>query len=249
MKVSDIYRYIDRIAPFETALGFDNVGLLAGDPHAEVHKIGLLLDVTNPLIEKAVVEGCDLLISHHPLIFDPLKAVVEPSPVYRLIRAGISCISAHTNLDKAACGTNDCMVKALGAEALPTPAFLEELGRVVSFDAPCTVRELALRIKKASGASAVRYYDAGIPVKEAVLVAGSGGSELDAVIANGYQTLITGDIKHDRFVHAENCGVNLIEWNHFDAEHLVLWSLLSLLQQEFDIETVILRSDNILQSV
>jgi dinuclear metal center YbgI/SA1388 family protein len=248
MKVSDVLQWIDEQAPFATACSFDNVGLLVGDETAEVCTIGLALDATNLLVERAKTLGVDLLITHHPVIFDPLRRVTANTPVYRMVQAGISCIAAHTNLDKAPGGTNDAAAEAMGLFDITTPESFESLGRLGLVDEQ-PVALLAKRLKEASHASAVRFYDAGHAARRVAVAAGSGGSMLEAAIEAGADTLVTGDIKHDRFVEAENRGINLVEWNHYDAEHLVLFGLKERLEAAFSVPVVLLREDNILQSV
>ena len=249
MKVAEVLAWVDGIAPFATACDFDNVGLLVGDPEAPVHRIGLALDCTNSLVEEAAAQGVDLILTHHPVIFHPLKQVTAESPVYRMIQKGISCIAAHTNLDRAPGGTNDQLVLAMGLQEADAPAFLEGLGRTGVVEPPVSVRAFAQKLKDVSGATAVRYYDAGHPVRRLAVVAGSGGSELPAVLAEGYDTFVTGDIKQDQFVLAENRGINLIEWNHYDAEHLVLKPLKARLEAAFAVPVLVLREENAVQSV
>ena len=120
MKVSDIYDFLNVIAPSETALSFDNVGILVGDPSTEVQKSVVALDCTPAVVKKAVAENAQLIITHHPVIFEPLKSVVKGNGnvVYDCIQNGISVISMHTNLDVAAGGVNDCLAKALELEQI-----------------------------------------------------------------------------------------------------------------------------------
>ena len=113
-KVSDVYKYIDSFAPFRTQDSWDNSGLLAGDENAQVHKALVALDAENRIIDEAHREGCELLITHHPVIFHPLKTVCFDDPAGRLVRYGMSCICAHTNLDSAQYGISDMMLYRLG---------------------------------------------------------------------------------------------------------------------------------------
>ena len=110
-KVNDICAMMQEIAPEEYAEGFDNVGLLVGDKNQIVTGIAIALDVTDDVIDFAISNECNMIVTHHPLIFTPLKKVVADdavgSVVLECIKNGISVYSAHTNFDKADCG-RDC---------------------------------------------------------------------------------------------------------------------------------------------
>ena len=115
IKVEDVYKFLDKIAPFDTAMGFDNCGLLVGDMKQSVKKVLLALDITVQVVKEAKRLGANLVISHHPIIFSPLKKIEFGSAVSMLIENKISAICAHTNLDMAGeYGVNACLAKALG---------------------------------------------------------------------------------------------------------------------------------------
>ena len=99
--VTEIYKLIDKIAPFNTRYPFDNVGILVGDAAASVKRIAVCLDITRDVVKRAADNECDLIVSHHPVIFDKLSSVTAESIPYLLIKEGITAICAHTNLDCA----------------------------------------------------------------------------------------------------------------------------------------------------
>ena len=99
MKIKEIYHYINEIAPFDRALDYDNCGILLGDPDKEVKKCLICLDVTEMVLKEAVQIGAQLIVSHHPVIFHPVKQILDSSLLSRLIRQNIVVLSAHTNLD------------------------------------------------------------------------------------------------------------------------------------------------------
>ena len=103
MLCREIVQVIEAAYPREAALDFDNVGLLAGRAEKEVKKVYIALDATDQVIDEALKEGADMLITHHPLIFSPLKRVTDEDlagrRVMRLIGADISCYAMHTNYD------------------------------------------------------------------------------------------------------------------------------------------------------
>ena len=113
MTVQDIFNFLNKKFPTDTACDFDNVGLLVGDPETEVQKAIIALDCTPNAIDTAVNTGAQLIITHHPIIFNPLKQVLAGSAVYEVIKSGISVISMHTNLDIGIGGVNDCLCSTL----------------------------------------------------------------------------------------------------------------------------------------
>ena len=113
MQINDIFEFLNRLYPVSTACDFDNVGLLVGDGNATLNKALISLDCTLKTVEKAIQEDCQLIITHHPVIFDPLKRVNCGSVVYELIKSGISVISMHTNLDIGDGGVNDSLCISL----------------------------------------------------------------------------------------------------------------------------------------
>lgn len=159
--VGEIYSYLDRIAPFKQQEKWDNSGLLAGDKQQQVTKCLLALDITNDVVNEAVISGARLIISHHPIIFNPIKSVTAQSEpvVYRLIKHDISAICAHTNLDLAQGGVNDVLAQALGLKQLkglksiPT----DEYFKIVVF-VPKKNAEDVKRAMAAAGAGALGNY-------------------------------------------------------------------------------------------
>ena len=113
--VKDIYNFIDSIAPFSTQEEWDNSGFTVGNENKEVSKILFALDITSDVVNQAINNNCDLIITHHPLIFKPVSNVLSDSLIYKLVENGISIISAHTNYDKAVDGVNDILCSTISA--------------------------------------------------------------------------------------------------------------------------------------
>ena len=115
--VKDIYSAVDRLAPFETQMDFDNAGFLVGRGEKEVSALLVALDITKEVVEEAVELGCQLIVSHHPVIFHPVKALTDESVTGEILLAlaeqGVAAICAHTNLDAAQAGVNDCLAQTL----------------------------------------------------------------------------------------------------------------------------------------
>ncbi|MEG1942456.1 MAG: Nif3-like dinuclear metal center hexameric protein, partial [Angelakisella sp.] len=220
MRVSEVYNVIDRFAPFSAAESWDNVGLLVGDMAAEVTGIMTALDITVQVIEEAESRGCNLLISHHPIIFDPLKSLMAGTPAYEAARRGMSVISAHTSFDVAAGGVNAVLaerlglseVLPLGGEGAPMMGCMGKLPRALS------PKELGAAIAKAVG-FAPAYNPMGGEIITVGLCGGSGADLfLDTKPPHAYQAFVTADVKHHQFLEAARRGITLYDGGHYATE-------------------------------
>lgn len=159
--VFDLYSAIDQFAPFSLSMDFDNTGILVGDRHQLVSKVLLALDCTMDVVNYAKEIGAQLIITHHPVIFHPIKRVNEDSVVYHLIHSQIAVISAHTNLDIAEGGVNDVLAQAIGLQnisglELLDPAAQSYLGRVGTLSNPISASEFAALVKESLHARSVK---------------------------------------------------------------------------------------------
>lgn len=241
--VMEIYNAVDCFAPFSTQMGFDNSGLLVGRAEAEVTKILVALDITLPVIQEAVDVGAQLILSHHPVIFHPVKSILEGDPtgdkLIALIRHGIAAICAHTNLDIAVGGVNDKLAEAL--ELNKCEVFLPDgincegrpfgLGRIGLTNDPYSLPEFAEKVKENLHAAGVRFVDSGRPVFKVAVGGGSCGDLLHAAYEKGCDVLVTADVKYDVFLEAKALGMSLIDAGHFPTENVVLPALCQLVKE------------------
>lgn len=118
MIIRQITDVIERFAPLEWQESYDNAGLIVGRPDDEVHKALLAVDVTEEVLDEAEAEGCDLVITHHPIVFRALKRFNSADPVERCveraIRSRIALYACHTNLDSAPGGMSWRLAEMLG---------------------------------------------------------------------------------------------------------------------------------------
>ncbi|MCH5324853.1 MAG: Nif3-like dinuclear metal center hexameric protein [Eubacterium sp.] len=238
MKVKEVYDVINEYAPFKKSGDFDNCGLNVGDMEARVKKICLCLDITNDVIEEAAKKKANLIISHHPVIFDSLKEVHPGDPVYRLIKYKINAICAHTNTDITENGVTDLMIELLGFEksnVVLEPVFSDGsgYGKVCDLPIPTTARALAESCKEAFGCTVVRFNDTDKPIQRVGLCSGGGASNFRNAVALGCDALITGDVKHDIWVDAQNIGFCMIDAGHFHTENILCNHLLGMLCHKF----------------
>ena len=243
--VTEILRELERFAPPEMKLDFDNVGLLAGFPSAPVTRVLAALDITDDVIAEAQETGAELIVSHHPLIFHALKRVTADEPtgrkVIRLIEGHVSAICMHTNLDAAEGGVNDALMEALGAAVTGLlDAHGEDgrgrpygIGRIGLLPQPMPLEAFLARVKGRLGCSGVRYVPGSKAVEKLACCGGSGGDMLERAHAAGCDTFVTADLKYDRLLAAKELGINLIDADHFCTENVVIPKLVSRLETAF----------------
>lgn len=237
-KVKDFYGYLNSIAPFETQEDWDNSGMLVGDMEAEVKKVAVALDITHEEIKKAKAIGADLIISHHPVIFSPVKSVTKGSVPYELVASSINALCCHTPLDIADGGTNDSLAKLLGIEVTRAEDPILRLGTVE----PTTAENLAGKIAKTLNTK-VRYADAGRKIEKIAICTGAGCSLIEA--AGEIDAFITGDASHHNFLDCIQAGITLIAAGHYETEIVVVPVLVKKLQAQFpDIEIIDIKQEN-----
>ena len=233
--IQEIYERLCLWAPPETQMDFDNSGFLLGHGERAVTRVLLSLDITAPLIEEAAAWGAELIVSHHPLIFHPLRSLHETGEggrALRLAEKGIPAICMHTNLDIARGGVNDVLIRLLGAE--PEASLDPEgCGRVGTLPEAMPLCDFLARCKERLGAEGLRYVNGGRPVRRLAVMGGSGGSALGCAVAMGCDSYVTADVKHDVFLEAAELGVNLIDAGHFCTENPVIPALCARLREAF----------------
>lgn len=237
-KVKNFYGYLNSIAPFETQEDWDNSGMLVGNMKAEVNRVAVVLDITPEEIKKAKAIGADLIISHHPVIFSPIKSVTKGSVPYELVASSMNALCCHTPLDIADGGTNDSLAELLGIKVTRADDPILRLGTVE----PTTADELAGKIAKTLNTK-VRYADAGRIIKKIAICTGAGCSLIEA--AGEIDAFITGDASHHNFLDCVQEGITLIAAGHYETEIVVVPVLVKKLQTQFpDIEIIDIKQEN-----
>jgi dinuclear metal center YbgI/SA1388 family protein len=241
--VNDIIALIESVAPKDNKCDFDNVGLLVGRRDAKVNKVMICLDATKEVLDEAIKAGAQMIISHHPMIFDPIKAVssetVLGEKIILAIENGIAIYAAHTNLDFSAGGINDFVAELLGLTEVTTldPYISENegLGRVGKLSNACTAEELKNRIEKILNDKYIRII--GEPnslIKKVAVINGSGGDieYIDMAKKVGADCLVTAEVKHHVAIYAREKDFTIIECQHYTMEHCYLESFAELLKSK-----------------
>lgn len=237
LKVQEICDFLFEKAPYALKLDFDNVGLLAGFADAEVRSVLVALDITDGVIAEAEKLGAELIVSHHPLIFEARKSVSDTDAtgrkLVRIISGGRSAICMHTNLDAAPGGVNDTLAEALGAEVKGVLNTVEGVSRIAELNEALELNQFLARVKSALGADGLRYVDAGRRVKKLGLCGGAGGGDITLAARAGCDTYLTADVKHHQFLEAQELGINLIDAGHFSTENVIVPIIAKWLSEHF----------------
>ena len=222
MTVKKLYEKLNEIIPDMLREEWDNDGIMCcPDYSAEVNNVLITLDVTEEIVDYAISRNFDLIISHHPLIFHPVKSLVEDNHIGRklikLITNNVSVFSFHTRLDKISGGVNDILAEILELQGVTT--FGEgELGRVGELPEETTIENFAETVKAKLGSDVVRYADAYNPVNRIALVGGDGKDYVKDAIAADADTYLSGRIGYNVMEEAAEMGINLVEAGHYYTE-------------------------------
>lgn len=228
MTNQDILQALDKKAPFSLAEEWDNVGLLIGNPADEVTRVLVALDATPAAVNAAKAAGADLIVTHHPVIFEPLKSLDSDSVPYALAAAGISVISAHTNADKAVGGVNDTLAERLGLTDLRVTE--DGFCRVGTLPAPTDANTFAKSVAAALN-TAVRVN--GNNTIRTVAVCGGSGGDFIAPLAGEIDAFVTGEVRHHQWLEADALGITVVEAGHYATEVLIVDTLCGWLQEAF----------------
>lgn len=242
MKCIDIIKLLEELAPPSYACGWDNPGLICGRKEKEIKKVLVALDVTNSAIQKAVEEGADMILTHHPMVFSAVKQINEDSflgeKLLTLIEEKICCYAMHTNYDIAGGMAEICGAKMEleGAEPFELTGEIDErpvgIGQVGYLPTKMSLKECAEKVKKAFGLSEVLVFgDLEQTVHYAAISPGSGRSMLKEADKKQVDVLITGDIGHHEGLDSKDMGFAVIEAGHYGLEQVFIGHLCEYLKE------------------
>ena len=239
MKVREIIAAIEEFAPAALQEEYDNTGLQIGSPEQEVHGVLFGFDCTEALVKEALDRGCDMIVTHHPLIYHPLRNIYPSDPtgaaVIAAIKGGVAVYASHTAADKTTDGVSWTMASKLGLENVRV---LAPEGSGIGFgvvgDLPQAVpaAEAVALVKKAFGTPVVRTSPLiKEPVRTLAMCGGSGTSLISKAIEAGAQMYICGDISYHWFFVPE--GFMVVDAGHFESEVEIVRVLLSVIRKKF----------------
>jgi len=214
--VKNIYDYINSVAPFDTQEEWDNSGFLIGDFRKPVKKVVMSLDGTIQAVGFAKSVGADLLLTHHPVIFNSIKNIKKGTAVYELVNSDIALICAHTSFDKARGGINDNLASILGlkntrhiADGFVVTGELEE---------PMSIDDFSAFAADTLESRGLRYTDTEKVIKT-VAVGGGACSEFIPDAMENADCFVTGDLKYHEMLDASQSGFAVISAGHFETEN------------------------------
>lgn len=256
--VKDVMDVIEALAPCNSALDYDNVGLLVGSKSMIVNGIIVGLELTDSLLEEAIESGSNLIVVHHPLIFKPIKKItledVTGNKIIRLIQSNIALYVAHTNLDVSPGGLNDYIAKRIGMEIEPfnisgqisNESDLDVIGlssniRVGSIK-PIRLINLVNELKSKLQLDYLLYTgNEQKMIKRVGLCTGSGISFYNEALEAKVDVYITGDMKYHDATYANDMGIPIIDATHYGSEILVRELFYELLTTHFQKKVVVIR--------
>ncbi len=241
--IVDITNWMESLAPLRLSAEWDNTGLLLGDSQRAVRSVMTCLTLTPESVQEAIDENADLVISHHPLPFRPLKKVTTSEPtgrmLWQLASAGVSIYSPHTAWDSAAAGINAMLAERLQIQAsrplVPevTGAGDLGLGRVGDLAAELSVSGIVRLLSENVPHCRLRAVDVGKPIRRVGIVCGSGASLLDVAISAECDLFVTGEATFHQCLEAKAAGVSLLLIGHFASEKFAMDRLAELCGTEF----------------
>lgn len=224
--VNDIVQIIEGIAPPNLAESWDNVGLQVGRRSMAVKKLLVALDASPEVVAQAIDQEVQMIITHHPLVFEPVKKLIGETWQNKLLldcaENKIAVYSAHTSLDSVFGGVSDVLAAKFGMEhadvLVPILTGEAGFGRIDSFETPMELEKFVEIVKQALELETVLVGDAGKMVQKIAVCGGSGADFIEAALNSGADTFVTGDIKYHAAQDAVFCGLNIIDAGHQGTE-------------------------------
>ncbi len=242
MTIREFYAALEEKLPRSLSCDWDNDGIsCAPDLDAPVTGILIALDPTEDAVEAAIKAGCNVLLTHHPMLFRGLKTVdghdTGSRKVIRMIRHGITAMAFHTRLDAADGGVNDCLAACLGLTDVEpfgddsNPAG-KPIGRIGNLPREMSADDFIETVKTALDLPAVVFAGCGRPVRRVAVLGGAGDDDVAAAAAAGADTYITGELRYHQLCDAPygspEGAINLIMAGHYHTEVPVLAYLAEL---------------------
>jgi dinuclear metal center YbgI/SA1388 family protein len=243
--INDVCGFLDSFAPTRLAEDWDNVGLLAGDPAGEAVRIMTCLTVTPESAVEAINAKTDLIVSHHPLPFRPLKRLTTSTTpsrlLWELIRAGVSIYSPHTGFDSALEGINQTLGQRIGLQEItPLVPIVDDpdglgAGRIGTLANSLSLDEFVSGVKKSFSLDGIQVVgELNRSVEKIAVACGSGGSFLEQARRSHCDTFVTGEATFHTCLEARANNISLVLLGHFASERFAVEALADRLAQKFD---------------
>jgi dinuclear metal center YbgI/SA1388 family protein len=244
VSIDDICCYMESFAPTRLGEDWDNIGLLIGDRSSPVHRILTCLTVTPDTVNEAISKQAQLIITHHPLPFHPMKTITRSTTaggmVLDLIGAGIAVYSPHTSFDSAAEGINQRIAEKLGLEGIvPLRPFAGDpdqlgAGRMGRLTSPATLEQWINKLCREFAVSGMHVVaEPSAKIENVGVACGAAGGFLDAAIAVGCDAFVTGETNFHTCLEAQARRVTLALPGHYASERFAVEMLAERMQGHF----------------
>ena len=252
MKLDDIKNIIKRRIPTEWAEDWDNTGLLIGDPTSDIKKIAVSLDFTEDSVKQAVSNECQMMITHHPAIFHPLKSIVlyksTQKAIALAIKEDIAVYALHTNWDSSPEGVNFCLAQKLGLtniKPLIRPNINNGawgLGAVGDLQEKIDMKKCMKLLKdKWEITESTGFGDISREIKKVAIGGGACGDLWEYALGEEADVFITSDVSYNLRLELLSMGLNLILADHGEVERVSLLSLSEIIKEETSLPVIILK--------
>lgn len=228
MRFEELIDAIEEIAPKYIQETWDNSGIQIATGNLEIEKVLTSLELTDEIVEEAIREEADMIITHHPLIFGGIKSIdfrnITGSLIIKLLNAGISVYSSHTPFDKIEGGNNDYLAELIGLRDISgftDGDDVDMIGRIGILPQSMTLAAMADLLAEGLNIDPEQIRFVGNPnqlINTVGLCTGAGADLMDLAIENGCQLFITGDVKYHDAQNAKAKGIALIDAGHYGTE-------------------------------
>ena len=226
--LKSLYEYLSYRIPSSLSEEWDNDGIMCMSEDNRVSRVLVTLDITREAVTYAAANRFGLIVSHHPLIFKPLKSVTDPR-LCALMRSGIAAFSFHTRLDAVDGGVNDTLASLLGLVNVEKMG----LGRIGEFKNEISHDDFAELLKKRLGCEKLTYVERKPYIRRVALLGGDGKDNYADAVASGADTYLCGNMRYNTMVDASMGSINVYEAGHFETEFPVCRTLCDMIK-EFD---------------
>ena len=242
MKIKEVIKALERFAPLPLQESWDNAGLQVGLTEAEVSGALLCLDITEQIVDEAVRKGCNLIVSHHPLIFRKLARITGEDYVQRSVMKALACgitiLSMHTNMDNARGGVNFKMAEKMGLSNVRfmNPRTVEGIecgsGVIGEWAEPLAADDFVLLLKRRFGVECVQCNQLlRRPISKVAMCGGAGAFLLDEAVASGADAFVTGEMHyHEFFGHEQQIQIAVI--GHYQSEQYTSEVFKAIIEKE-----------------
>ena len=240
MIIKDLISIIEEFAPLSAQESYDNSGLIVGDKNKSIDSALLCVDITEDVLDEAINLGCGVIISHHPIIFTPIKTLTNKTYIERVvvkaIKHDIALYACHTNLDSVHGGMswklaqelslNNC--KLLEGDTTTMRGF----GVIGELDIEVDVLDFLQTTKLKLGIGAIRYSDlCHKQIKRVALCTGSGGSLIESAIKSGADLYLSSDFKYNNYLDVKS-RIIIADIGHFESEYCVIDILFDIIRKK-----------------